>query len=270
MSMRFSGRVVIVSGSGANIGEACARAFAAEGAKVVLADINIAGASQVAADIVAAGGEAFAQALDLSDEASIAALHAAVMARHGRIDALHNNAADTRAAHMASDMLLTDMDAAVWDRSFDVNTRGTMLMIKHVVPTMIAAGGGAIINTSSGVSLRGDIPNPAYAASKAAVNSLTQFVATQFGKQGVRCNAVLPGMIVTPHARSMMNDADLAMIERHTLTPRLGRPADIAAAVLFLASDAASFITGQLISVDGGITCHQPYFADMGAAMGRA
>src|SRR5690606_39578639 len=108
-----------------------------------------------------------------------------------------------------------------------VNTRGTMLMIKHCVPAMIEAGGGSIINTSSGTSLLGDVFNPAYSSSKAAVNALTRNVAAQFGKQNIRCNAILPCMIVTPLAREMLPAAMLEMLERHTLLPRLGRPADI-------------------------------------------
>ncbi len=262
MTGKLAGRVAIVTGSGANIGEACARALAAEGAIVVLADINIGGAEAVAADLRAGGHDAFAHALDLADDASIAALFAAVVERYGRIDILHNNAAETRAAHLEKDVMLADMDPEIWDRSFTVNARGTMLMIRQVLPVMIAAGGGVIINTSTGATLMGDILNPAYAASKSAVNSLTRYVATQYGKHNIRCNAVLPGMIVTPHARTIMYDEQFAMMEAHTLLPRLGEPRDIAGAVVFLATDDSGFITGQLLSVDGGISMHQPHVAD--------
>ncbi len=262
MAGKLAGRVAIVTGSGANIGEACARALAAEGAIVVLADINIGGAEAVAADLRAGGHDAFAHALDLADDASIAALFAAVVERYGRIDILHNNAAETRAAHLEKDVMLADMDPEIWDRSFTVNARGTMLMIRQVLPVMIAAGGGVIINTSTGATLMGDILNPAYAASKSAVNSLTRYVATQYGKHNIRCNAVLPGMIVTPHARTIMYDEQFAMMEAHTLLPRLGEPRDIAGAVVFLATDDSGFITGQLLSVDGGISMHQPHVAD--------
>ncbi|MFA5551592.1 MAG: glucose 1-dehydrogenase [Trueperaceae bacterium] len=265
---KLDGRVAIVSGSGANIGEACARALAAAGAKVVLADINFDGATQVARDIVDNGGEAFAYRLDLVDEDNIRGLVAQVLERYGRIDILHNNAADTRIAQMAADGPITDLAADVWDRAYTVNTRGTMLMIKHCVPAMIEAGGGSIINTSSGTSLLGDVFNPAYSSSKAAVNALTRNVAAQFGKQNIRCNAILPGMIVTPLAREMLPAAMLEMLERHTLLPRLGRPDDIAGAVVFLASDDASFVTGQLFAVDGGITTHQPFVGEVLAQQG--
>jgi NAD(P)-dependent dehydrogenase (short-subunit alcohol dehydrogenase family) len=261
--MALKGRVAIVTGSGANIGEACARALAAAGAAVVLADINVDGATAVAASIEQAGGQAMAHPLDLAEEASIIALVAAAIERFGRIDILHNNAADTRLSQMGADASLATIDAAVWDRAFTINTRGTMLMIKHVVPHMIAAGGGSIINTSSGVSILGDVFNPAYSASKAAVNALTRNTAAQFGRQNIRCNAVLPGLVLSPLAREMMTGDQIDMIQRHVILPRASVPEDIAGAVLFLASDASSFVTGQIISVDGGITTHTPYFADV-------
>jgi NAD(P)-dependent dehydrogenase (short-subunit alcohol dehydrogenase family) len=257
------GKVAIVTGAGANIGEACAKMLAAQGAKVVVADINVEGAKRVAGVIVANGGTAFAHAVDLGDEASITALIAAVMARYGRIDVLHNNAANTGAAQMTRDGALTAMEAEVWDAAFDINTRGTMLMTKHVAPHMIAGGGGSIINTSSGVSILGDVLNPAYSASKAAVNALTRNTATQFGRGNIRCNAVLPGLVLSPVARAQMTAAQLAMIQRHVLLPRESVADDIAGAVLWLASDLGSFITGQIISVDGGICHHQPHYADM-------
>lgn len=257
------GKVAIVTGAGANIGEACARMLAAQGASVVVADINLAGAERVAGDIAAAGGTAMAHGVDLGDESSIAALVAAVMARFGRIDVLHNNAANTGAGQMVKDASLAAMDAEVWDAAFDINTRGTMLVTKHVVPHMIAGGGGAIINTSSGVSLLGDVLNPAYSASKAAVNALTRNTAAQFGRANIRCNAVLPGLVLSPVARAQMTEAQLGMIQRHVLLPRESVADDIAGAVLWLASDLGSFVTGQIISVDGGICHHQPHYADM-------
>lgn len=258
-----AGKVAVVTGAGANIGEACARKLAAAGATVALADINVEGAERIAADIAAAGGQASAHRLDLADEASIARLIADMVARHGRIDVLHNNAANTGAGQMLKDGALTEMDAAVWDAAFAINTRGTMLMTKHTVPHMIAAGGGSIINTSTGVSLLGDLLNPAYASSKAAVNSLTRNTATQFGRFNIRCNAVLPGLVLSPVARAQMSDEQLRMIQRHVLLPRESVPDDIAGAILWLASDLSSFMTGQVFSVDGGICHHTPYYADM-------
>ena len=258
-----SGKVAIVTGAGANIGEACAKMLAAQGASVVIADINLAGATRVAAEITAMGGAALAHGLDLADEASIVTLIDETTAHFGKLDVLHNNAANTAASQMTRDAALTAMEQEVWDAAFAINTRGTMLMTKHAVPQMIAAGGGSIINTSSGVSLLGDVLNPAYAASKAAVNSLTRNTATQFGRQNVRCNAILPGLVLSPVARAQMTEAQLAMIQRHVLLPRESVANDIAGAVTWLASDMASFVTGQIISVDGGICHHAPHYADM-------
>jgi NAD(P)-dependent dehydrogenase (short-subunit alcohol dehydrogenase family) len=257
------GKIAIVTGAGANIGEACAKMLAAHGATVVVADINIEGAKRVEREIVASGGSAFAHIVNLGDEASIVAMVAAAMDRYGQIDILHNNAANTGAAQMTRDGALTAMETDVWDAAFDINTRGTMLMTKHVAPHMIAGGGGSIINTSSGVSLLGDVLNPAYASSKAAVNALTRNTATQFGRANIRCNAILPGLVLSPVARAQMSDAQLGMIQRHVLLPRDSVANDIAGAVLWLASDLGSFITGQIISVDGGICHHQAHYADM-------
>lgn len=257
------GKVAIVTGSGANIGEACARKLAAEGAKVVLGDLNLAGAERVAGEIRAAGGDALAHPLDIGSEDSVATLIAATISAYGRIDVLHNNAANTGAEQMMRDASLAAMDSEVWDAAFRINTRGTMLMIKHAAPHMIAGGGGSIVNTSSGTSLLGDVLNPAYGTSKAAVNALTRNTATQFGPANIRCNAVLPGLVLSPVARAQMTETQLAMIQRHVLLPRESVADDIAGAVLWLASDLASFVTGQIISVDGGICHHQPHYADM-------
>ena len=237
--------------------------LAAQGASVVVADINADGAERVAAEIRQAGGTALALKVDLGDEASIAAMVAAAADALGAIHILHNNAANTGAAQMTRDAALTDMEPEVWDAAFDINARGTMLVTKHVVPRMIAAGGGSIINTGSGVSLLGDVLNPAYSASKAAVNALTRNTAAQFGRANIRCNAVLPGLVLSPVARAQMTAEQLNMIQRHVLLPRESAPDDIAGVVVWLASDLSGFVTGQIISADGGICHHQPHYADM-------
>jgi NAD(P)-dependent dehydrogenase (short-subunit alcohol dehydrogenase family) len=267
---RLQGRVAIVTGAAVGIGEACAKRLAAEGARVIVADIDESGAARVAGEITAAGGTALALRVDLADQASIIALYSAVAARFGRLDILHNNAADTRGEQIARDMAIAAMDVDIWDRAFAVNTRGTMLMIKHALPAMLAGGGGSIINTSSGAGLTGDLFAPAYAASKAAINCLTKYVATQYGKQKIRCNVVSPGLILTPTARANSSAETLQNFERHSLTPYLGQPEDIAAAVAYLASDDARFVTAQVIVVDGGYTNHMPHVADSFAAFAAA
>ncbi len=264
------GKVAIVTGAGANIGEACAKMLSANGASVVVADINAEGAERVAGEINAGGGTAMAHAVDLGDEASIAAMVAAVMERFGKIDILHNNAANTGAAQMTRDAALLEMEEEVWDAAFDINTRGTMLMTKHVIPHMIAGGGGSIVNTSSGTSLLGDVLNPAYAASKAAVNALTRNTAAQFGKANIRCNAVLPGLVLSPVARAQMTEEQLNLIQRHVLLPRESVADDIAGVVTWLASDMSGFVTAQIISADGGICHHLPHYADMMDMMAAA
>lgn len=258
---RLSGRVVVITGSG-GIGEACIRRFAREGAQVVIGDIDTDNAQRVADEINASGGKAVYLPLDLAREDSVKALFNEVDARFGRLDVLHNNAADTRAEQMALDMSVTEMPIEIWDRAFEINTRGTMLMIKHGIPLMLKNGRGSIINTSSGAALRGDLYGPAYASSKAAINCLTKYVATQFGKKGIRCNVISPGLVVTPNVHLSNSQEQLDRIEKHKLTPYLGEPDDIAAAAAYLASDDAKFVTAQVLVVDGGIIDHMPYFSE--------
>ena len=184
---------------------------------------------------------------------------AASFAGYGGLDILHNNAAATRLA-ATEDRPVSAADPAVWDMTMRVNLRGALVAIQAAVPHMIARGGGSVINTASGSALAGDLHNPAYGASKAALITLTTYVAAEFGKQGIRCNAISPGFILIPEKPG--RDAVAATMLRHTLMPRVGVPDDIAALVVFLASDESAFITGQNISVDGGMRAHQPYLAD--------
>ncbi len=135
---------------------------------------------------------------------------------------------------------------------------------------MVEAGGGSIINTSSGAALAGSLTGPAYASSKAAVNTFTLYVAAQYGKQGVRCNAILPGLIMTPAVDLAMGAAEISMLLDHHLTPQAGQPDDIAGMVAYLASDEARYVTAQLIRVDGGITSHAPNYADTRRALGQS
>lgn len=263
MMKRLEGKVAIVSGArevGA-IGGATALRLAAEGAKVVVADTDLAGAESVVQAIAEQGGEAMALRLDLGDINSINGFFAAVVARFGSVDILHNNAAITNMEQMVGDMAIEHMDPDVWDRAFHINTRGTMLMIKTVLPIMFKGGGGSIINTSSGASLRGDFYAPAYAASKAAINCLGLYVATQYGSRNIRCNTVSPGLILTPNAKENNSAEQLQLIGSHALVPELGEPRDIAAAVAYLASDDARNVTGQVLVVDGGYISHMPHVA---------
>ena len=258
---RYEGKVAVISGTKGGIGAASARRLASEGASVVLADIDLAGAETTAESIRASGGECLVQRLDLAEEDSIKTLIDATIARYGRIDVLFNNAADTRGETMMKDAAIEFMDADIWDGVFRINARGTMLMIKHTLPHMVRQGGGSIINTSSGASLRADLFRAAYASSKAAINTLTEYVAAQYGKKGIRCNVVSPGLVVTESARENQGH-NLDLYLAHHLTPRLGDPDDLAAMVALLGSDDGRFITAQIIPVDGGISTHFPHVAE--------
>ena len=260
-SGRVTGKVALVTGAGGGIGAACARALAREGAAVAVADIDLAAAQRQAETIVAEGGRAIALQVDMGDEASVTAMVEAAVQQLGGLDILHNNAADTRLSS-TRDMPVEKVDTAVWDAILRVNLRGSMIASRAAIPHLRKRG-GAIVNTSSGASLSGSLSHSAYSASKAAINSLTQSLATQHGKEGIRCNAIAPGLIVTPSTKDTYAKSDIGEVMlRHHLTPRLGRPEDIAEAVVFLASDDAGFITGQVICVDGGMLAHQPYVAD--------
>jgi NAD(P)-dependent dehydrogenase (short-subunit alcohol dehydrogenase family) len=255
-------KIAIVTGAARGIGAASALRVAAEGAHTAVADLDLEGARRVAQEITAAGGSAAAVEVDLGDVESVRQMIDTVVKQFGGLDVLHNNAAATRLA-ASLDLPVADADPAVWDATMRINLRGTMVAIQAAVPHLIARGGGSIVITSSGSALAGDLSHPAYGASKAALNNLTRYVATQYGKQGVRCNAVAPGFIVTEASDGSAYGQVRETMLRHHLTPRLGRPQDVAAAVAFLASDESAFITGQTICVDGGLLAHAPYVADL-------
>jgi NAD(P)-dependent dehydrogenase (short-subunit alcohol dehydrogenase family) len=260
-SGRLQGKAALVTGAGGGIGAACAVAMAREGAAVAVADIDLAAAQRTAASIDAEGGRAVALHVDMGDEASVTAMVEAAAQALGGLDILHNNAADTKLSGTL-DMPVERVDTAVWDDILRINLRGTMVATRAAIPHLRQRR-GAIINTSSNAALSGALSHSAYSASKAAINSLTQSIATQHGHEGIRCNAVSPGLIVTAATEEKYVSSGVGDIMlRHQLVPRLGRPEDIAAAVVFLASEEAAFITGQVISVDGGTLAHQPYVAD--------
>src|SRR2546423_211060 len=225
----LDGETAIVTGAARGIGAATALRVAAEGAPAAVADLDLEGARRVAEKITAAGGSAIAVQVDLGDVESVRRMVDTVVNEFGCLDILHNNAAAT---HLAArfDLPVADADPAVWDDTMRINLRGTMVAIQAAIPHLLARGGGSIVITSSGSGLSGDLSHPAYGASKAALNSLTQYVATQYGKQGVRCNAIAPGFIVTEASEGSAYGAVRETMLRHHLTPRLGSPADVAAA----------------------------------------
>jgi NAD(P)-dependent dehydrogenase (short-subunit alcohol dehydrogenase family) len=253
----LEGRVAIVTGGAGGIGSATCRLLAERGARVVVADINLDGAQAIAATL----HDAFAIKVDLASEEDIAALFAAVMQRYGRLDILDNNAALLGPDIVHNDHDIGSMSTDLWDRTFAVNARGTMLCCRQALTIMVAQGRGSIINTASNLALQGNVIQAAYSASKAAVLQMTRSIATSHGKRGIRCNSVLPGLTGSKAALEDLPRRLLEIVEEETLTPYLGDPMDIAHAVAFLASDDARYINGQMIVVDGGTSVHIPGYA---------
>ena len=267
MPGKLDQRVAIVTGAAGGIGAATARRLAADGATVVLADIDQSSVERAAATVP----RSQALRVDLASEESVKQLVSAVMERHGRIDILHNNAAIQNDAQRQKDLDVVNLDVAAWDLAMAVNVRGAMLASKYVVPHMIVGGGGSIIHSASGFGVQGEATLTAYGTSKAALIQLNRMIATQYGKQNVRSNCMVIGFVLTPLAIETTPDVVKDILLSHHLTPALGQPEDIAALVAFLASDESKFITGAAIPIDGGVTAHQPSYADfqkLFAAMG--
>jgi NAD(P)-dependent dehydrogenase (short-subunit alcohol dehydrogenase family) len=265
----LDGRVAIVTGAAGAIGAATARALVEAGAKVAVADVNAAGAEEVAAELRQRGAEAIAVAVDVSDEAQVAAAVERTVRELGGVDILHNNAALVASEHLMRDGAIHELDLAFWQETMAVNLTGYFLCTKHALPPMLERGAGVIVNTSSVGGLFGDTSRASYGASKAAVVGFTRNIATQYGKRGIRCVAVAPGFAGGEPSEDGHQGADdprsepiIQMMRRHHLTPWLGTPQDIANVVVFLASDRARFITGVTIPVDGGLSVHAPQWAD--------
>ncbi len=251
--MLLDKKVAIVTGAGSGIGAASAQRFAAEGAMVLVADIRAAKAELVASAIRDAGGEATAVEVDVADAESVQQLVTTAVQTYGGLDVLFNNAGTLRPG------TAVELSVADWDFVMGVNVRSVFLGAKYAVPVMIAGGGGSIINTASISGLHGDGGAVCYAASKAAVINLTRALSTDHASQGVRVNAICPGTIETPPVQRMMQDpvAHQRNLDAHAIG-RLGRPSEIAAAAVWLASAESSFVTGEAIVVDGGLRAQSP------------
>ncbi len=244
---RLSGKVAIVTGGGRGIGAATSLALAQEGARVCLSySSQPEAAAQVLAAIEAAGGEAFVQACDVREAAQVDALVAATEDRWGRIDVLVNNAGVVRDSLV---LMLPDED---WQTVLDVNLTGTFRVCRAVARCMLMQRSGCIINLSSVAAARPGRGQANYAASKGGIESFTRALASELGRKGVRVNAVAPGVIVTEMSADVRAAAG-DEIQRQILLRRFGSPADVARAVVFLASDDAAYITGEVLHVDGGL-----------------
>jgi len=253
---RLDGKVAIVTGGGGGIGAATCRTLAREGAAVMVVDINEAAAALVVEEVVGSGGSAKLLVGDLSGETAAVWAVSMTVEAFGRLDILHNNAALTDSEALSKDTAVTEMTVEVWEQTMAVNLRSQMLMTKHAIPEMVRHGGGSIINMSSGAAFKGDRTRTAYGVSKAGVHALTMYSATSHGKEGIRVNTVVPGLIITDSVKAHLTEKMLAGLSKVPLTPHLGEPSDIADLVLFLASDESRYITGQMIVIDGGMSAH--------------
>jgi NAD(P)-dependent dehydrogenase (short-subunit alcohol dehydrogenase family) len=256
---RLQDKVAIVTGAAMGIGRATALLMGREGACVVVADVKLDAAQTVAEAIRSSGGRASAVHLDALDPRSIEAMVEHARTTWGALHVLHNNVGGT---DVSRDTSLVEMDWGCWDGALALNLTSTVYACRCAIPLMLASGGGAIVNTTSMVAIKGDVRPTAYAAAKGGVISFTRFVAAQYGRQGIRCNAIAPGLILTERA-TPRPQAVLDAFERQTLAPRHGQPDDVAYAALFLASDEAAFINGQTLEVDGGMHSHNPTTADL-------
>lgn len=247
----FSGKVAVVTGGTSGIGKAAAIALAQAGAKVVVAGRRQAEGEETIRLLQASGGDGFFVATDVSKEADVQTLIEKAMARYGRLDIAFNNAGVDQETTP-----LPEQTEATYDRIMDINVKGVWLSLKHEIPAMLKNGGGAIVNTSSGLGLVGAAGVPIYVASKHAVEGLTKSVALEYALQGIRVNAVSPGLIQTEmFDRTVQTNTELMEYFKTTLPMgRIGTPQEVVNAVLWLCSDASSFVTGQSLTVDGGYT----------------
>ena len=249
---RLEGKVAVITGAGSGIGRVAASLFAAEGAKVVVADVVADQAEAAVADIEAAGGTATAVTVDVSDEAQVGSMIDHAVASYGGVHVLFNNAG----IFPDDDGGVLDTPPATWQKVMDVNLKGVWLGCRAAVPAMLDSGGGSIVNVASFVALVGAATaQMAYTASKGGVLAMTRELAVEYARKGIRANSICPGPIETPLLAELLSDP--ARRQRrlvHIPIGRFGRPEEIARAALFLASDDASFVTGSALVVDGGIT----------------
>ncbi len=249
--MRLKNKVALITGGGTGIGEAIAKGYAREGARVAITGRREAELKRVVKDIETTGGRALALAGSVTVEADVRNAITATVRQFGRLDVLVNNAGNLFHAgplHETSDQ--------VWDETFDIFLKGTFRFIRAVIPQMLKQGGGSIINISTvgGMKAIPGFPAHAYQAAKAGVNMLTKTVAVEYAKQGIRCNAICPGGVLTPPVQEMLKDPNIKVFfEGFHPMGRLGQPKDIAEPAIYFASDESQWTTGSILTVDGGV-----------------
>jgi len=250
MAGLVNGKIALVTGAGSGIGRATALVFAREGAKVVVADVVVDGGEETVRQIKAAGGEALFVKADMAKAAEVEAMVQKAVATYGRLDCAHNNAGIEGATGRTADYREED-----WDRVISINLTGVWFCMKYEIAQMLKQGGGAIVNTASDAGLLGVPQMPAYVASKHGVVGLTKTAALEYAKSGIRVNAVCPGVIKTPMVERITGQRAGRAERMAAVEPvgRMGKPEEIAEAVVWLCSEAASFVTGLPMPVDGGI-----------------
>jgi len=259
-SARLAGKVAIITGAGSGIGRASATLFAAEGAQVVAVDLSPEGLEITASGIARNGDSCLTLSMDVGDEESVKAYVAQTIRDYGKLDVIYANAGIS-----GGGVALTDQDVALWEQVLRVNLIGPFLAIKHGAPAMVSQGHGSIVCTASVAGLRANAGGAPYSASKAGVISLVQTSANQFYGSGVRFNAICPGLIETGMTQPLFDGARNRgredKIGQLNPTARYGEPVEIANMALFLASDEASYVNGQAIAVDGGLSSTLPFVA---------
>ena len=250
MQRGFDSKVALVTGASSGIGRASARAFAREGASVVVADVMVEGGQETVRLIEGTGGEAIFVEADVSNAKEVEALIERAVGAYGRLDYAFNNAGIDGV--MATTAQCTEEN---WNHTLNTNLKGVWLCMKYEIPQLLRQGGGAIVNSSSAAGLVG-VPNlPAYAASKHGILGLTKTAALEYARTGIRVNAVCPGVIRTPGVERYISGREELEAQFTALEPvgRMGTPDEVAGAVVWLCSEAASFVTGHAMSVDGGV-----------------
>jgi len=245
-------KTILVCGGATGIGAATVRRLCAEGARVGIGDYNLEAAQALASELSGGGSEVVAWHYDQAEESTINALVDAAVTHFGRLDGLFANVADLKAVLVDGDILSND--SALWERTLRVNVVGTALLLRAVLPHMLQRGCGTLVLTSSEASVIGEPERPAYAASKAGVNALCRHIAAKWGQQGIRCNTIAPGFVLTEQLEANMPQEMKDWMLKGVRSTRHGVPEDIAGAVAFLFSDDAQWVNGQTWRVNGGVS----------------
>ena len=254
---RVEGLVAVITGAGSGIGAATAGLLASEGASVVVADIEAENGERVVESICSNGGRAIAVATDMGVPEQIERLIGRAVDEYGRLDILHNNAAAMNLAR--ADPQVTEIDLADWNQALAVNLTGPMLASKYAIPHMVKVGGGSIVHTASVEAIRSTDAHSGYSSTKAGLLGLSRSIAVQYGKAGIRSNAVLPGPTISEETEIRLGPELHNVFKDHVMSPTTSRPKDQASVVLFLASPESWFVNGETITVDGALTRYLPF-----------